>query len=372
MEVVGSPELGRGDGPHLAGSLLHEISTETSVNNNIRCSTTSVLAYPMALPKRYEQVDSLLLDSHLVQYTATVVDRAVAGLGIKPHFLSRDHLELLARICVLALVFTGRQTPGQRVTGLRFHATRMQLLGYVVIEVITAAVRSVRSGLLRAHPTSLAAKFALGVDALHALVACRHLMRGQSSTVGEVALGLCTLRAEQAEPEPRRHASLSSVNTTLAFRTLNDSAAYVRGFTNWGLLARALATVVAASVRSIIARAQQKLAPPRDASGARQRGDALPSLHPHTADAGDVPWQEERNGEGGGEGALYSQYPAMPPQGCTHCGLDPPGMPQQASCGHVFCYVCVAGCVAAAGAGACPLCSKALVAFRPLLTTSMY
>lgn len=284
----------------------------------------------MALVRRFDRADSSLLDSLLADYAATVTCRIGSSLGLTS--LDNATVDLCARVCFLLLVCAGLQTPGQRVIGLRFSADTRRRIIYAGVELLSALVLSTRARLYAAGPSSMAAKVALALDALRALSACALLVRGNVATVGEFVVGLQTVRVEGTVP-PLRHASLSSVNTSLAFRAVSESAGFIRGFADWGALLRTAAATSADAAASI-------LYPMRP-----QEPQSRSALEPPE---------------------IAVDFPAAPSTSCAYCGLTPACMPQQASCGHAFCYVCVTGHVAASATAKCFRCAQVIAAFRPL------
>lgn len=281
------------------------------------------------LPRRFERADVVAIDSLLAEHAATVVCRAVTSVGLQPAWLSRLGVDLAARLGFLILVFLGAQTPGQRVLGLRFSSSQLRIITYCLAEACAAVALAVRSRLYAGGLSSTAARFALALDALRALAACALLARGECASVGELLTGLQTVRAA-ADP-PLRHASLPSVNTSLAFRFVSESAAFVRGFADWGALAGAAATALAGAATAALDSSRRPA--PRPASGATTTA-LLPPPKPFAA-------------------------PLPASASCAHCGLARACMPQQANCGHAFCYVCIAGTLS------CPTCGP-VAAFRPL------
>ena len=285
----------------------------------------------MAVVRRFDRADSSLLDSLLADHAATVTCRIGSSLGLTS--LDKATVDLCTRVCFLLLVCAGLQTPGQRVIGLRFSANRLRLVMYAGVELVSALVLSARARLYAAGPSSMAAKIALALDALRTLSACTLLVRGNAATVGELVVGLRTVRVEGMVP-PLRHASLSSVNTSLAFRAVSESAGFIRGFADWGALLRTAAATSADAAASVFSPMRPPPSQPSSALG-------QPAI-------------------------AVVEFPAAASTSCAYCGLAPACMPQQASCGHAFCYVCVTGHVAASATAKCPRCVQVITAFRSL------
>lgn len=284
------------------------------------------------------------MDALLAEHAATVVCRAAASVGLQPTWLSRARVDLVARLGFLLLVCAGAQAPGQRVLGLRFSSNRLRIVAYCLAEAVATVALSARSQLYAAGLLSSAAsRFVLALDALRALAACALLARGDYATVGELLTGLQTVRAAPDSAPSLRHASLPSVNTSLAFRMVSESAAFVRGFADWDALARAAAAALAGAAAAALE--PTRWAAPAPGSDNPAASVTLPQPKPFS-----VPF---------------------PPASatCVRCGLERACMPQQADCGHAFCYVCIAGTLAggdAAPAACCPACGRSVAAFRPL------